>query len=71
MFPVVQDALRMYDGNLGSDTGGMEVYIPSDLVTVEKILEFQQTILEPTIRGPWGLENEGKVTPYSLLSVTV
>lgn len=68
MFPVAQDAPRVYDGNIGSDTGGMEIYIPSDLFNVEEILEFQQTIPEPTIRG---LKNEGKVTPYSSLSVTV
>ncbi|KAI7764529.1 hypothetical protein LZL87_003734 [Fusarium oxysporum] len=57
LFPVEQDAQRIYDGNLGPNTGGMGVCIPSDFFTVEEILEIQQTILEPTIRG---LENEGK-----------
>ncbi|KAJ9418423.1 phosphoribosylglycinamide synthetase [Fusarium oxysporum] len=55
LFPVGQDAQRIYDGNLGPNTGGMGVCIPSDFFNVEEILEIQQTILEPTILG---LENE-------------
>ncbi|KAF9761319.1 hypothetical protein IL306_003862 [Fusarium sp. DS 682] len=61
LFPVGQDAQRIYDGNLGPNSDGMGVCIPSDLFTVEEIQEIQQTILEPTIRG---LQKEGKNTPY-------
>ncbi|KAL5605453.1 hypothetical protein FOVSG1_005600 [Fusarium oxysporum f. sp. vasinfectum] len=61
LFPVGQDAQRIYDGNLGPNTGGMGVCIPSDFFTVEEILEIQQTILEPTTRG---LENEGKFVGF-------
>jgi phosphoribosylamine--glycine ligase / phosphoribosylformylglycinamidine cyclo-ligase len=68
LFPVGQDAQRIYDGNLGLNTGGMGVCIPSDLFTVDEIQEIQQTILEPTIRG---LENEGKATPYSFPIIVV
>ncbi|KAF4337676.1 phosphoribosylamine-glycine ligase [Fusarium beomiforme] len=59
LFPVGQDAQRIYDGNLGPNRGGMGVCIPSDLFTFEEIQEIQQTILGPTIRG---LQNEGKNT---------
>ncbi|KAK2671010.1 Phosphoribosylglycinamide synthetase, C-domain [Fusarium oxysporum f. sp. vasinfectum] len=40
---------------------GMGVCIPSDFFNVEEILEIQQTILEPTIRG---LENESKFVGF-------
>ncbi|KZL86852.1 phosphoribosylamine-glycine ligase [Colletotrichum incanum] len=56
LFPVGQDAQRVYNGNLGPNTGGMGVYAPTPLLSSEKIEEVTRTILNPTIEG---IKSEG------------
>ncbi|TDZ31993.1 Bifunctional purine biosynthetic protein ADE1 [Colletotrichum spinosum] len=51
LFPVGQDAQRVFDGNLGPNTGGMGVYAPTPLLSCEQIEEITRTVLNPTIEG--------------------
>ncbi|KAM0361462.1 hypothetical protein ACHAO7_007924 [Fusarium culmorum] len=51
VFPVGQDAQRIYDGNVGPNTGGMGVCIPLNYFNEEETKEIEEKILEPTVRG--------------------
>ena len=52
----VQDHKRVFDGDLGPNTGGMGCYSPVPFFTPELRETVIQTILKPTLRG---LQNEG------------
>ncbi|RSM13753.1 hypothetical protein CEP52_001693 [Fusarium oligoseptatum] len=51
LFPPGQDTQRIYDGNIGPNTGGMGVIASPDFLTEREIHEIGFTILEPTIQG--------------------
>lgn len=51
MFPAGQDHQRIYDGNVGANTGGMGVYAPTPILSSEQLAEIDRTILQPTIAG--------------------
>ncbi|UPK89705.1 hypothetical protein LCI18_000640 [Fusarium solani-melongenae] len=56
LFPAGQDTQRIYDGNIGPNTGGMGVIASPDFLTEREIHKIELTILEPTIEG---LRQEG------------
>lgn len=49
--PAAQDHKRIFDGDLGPNTGGMGCYAPTNLATKALIEEVERTILQPTIDG--------------------
>lgn len=57
--PVAQDHKRIFDGDVGPNTGGMGAYAPAPLISPGLLDEIGQTILKPTVAG---LQAEGK--PY-------
>ena len=59
MMPAAQDHKRVFDGDLGPNTGGMGAYAPAPVMTAELLDEVRRTVLQPTIDG---MQAEG--TPY-------
>ncbi|MBE0480298.1 MAG: phosphoribosylamine--glycine ligase [Dehalococcoidia bacterium] len=57
--PAARDYKRVYEGNLGPNTGGMGAYSPPDFFDSELSRELTRTILEPTVRA---MASEGR--PY-------
>ncbi|OAA69610.1 phosphoribosylamine-glycine ligase [Cordyceps fumosorosea ARSEF 2679] len=55
--PPGQDHKRAYDGDLGTNTGGMGVYAPVPFVSATDMEEIERSILRPTFRG---LELDGR-----------
>ena len=51
-----QDYKRLYDGDLGPNTGGMGAYAPVPFMTPELIGQVKEEIIIPTIKG---MEKEG------------
>lgn len=49
--PPAQDHKRIFDGDQGSNTGGMGCYAPTNIATKQLIEEVERTILQPTIDG--------------------
>lgn len=49
--PPAQDHKRIFDGDLGPNTGGMGCYAPTNIATKKLIEEIDQTIIQPTIDG--------------------
>jgi phosphoribosylamine--glycine ligase len=54
-----QDHKRIYDGDLGPNTGGMGAYAPAPVATPEILEIVKKTIIEPTLQG---MKQEG--APY-------
>ncbi len=46
-----QDHKRIFDDDLGPNTGGMGAYSPNVIVTAELLKKIEMRIIEPTIRG--------------------
>ena len=55
-----QDHKRIFDNDLGPNTGGMGAYAPAPVVTDSLLAEVKKTIIEPTLRG---MAKEG--VPYT------
>jgi len=51
VLPTAQDHKRIFDDDLGPNTGGMGTFSPSPLVNVDVLNQTIKTIIEPTIRG--------------------
>ena len=51
VMPVAQDHKRVFDNDLGPNTGGMGAYAPAPVVTAAMLREIDRDILEPTVRG--------------------
>jgi phosphoribosylamine--glycine ligase/phosphoribosylformylglycinamidine cyclo-ligase len=49
--PLAQDHKRIFDGDLGPNTGGMGCYAPTNIATKELTELIDREILEPTISG--------------------
>ena len=49
--PLAQDHKRIFDGDLGPNTGGMGCYAPTNITTKELAERIDREILEPTIAG--------------------
>ena len=56
-FPSAQDHQRVYDGNVGPNTGGMGCYAPTPLCSDVQMQEIYDKILKPTIDG---MRQEGR-----------
>jgi len=54
-----QDHKRVFDGDMGPNTGGMGAYAPAPVVTPERIKFIQEKVLQPVIDG---MRSEG--TPF-------
>lgn len=54
-----QDHKRIFDEDLGPNTGGMGAYSPAPIVTADVLTKVEARIIEPTIRG---MNREG--TPF-------
>lgn len=54
-----QDYKKLYDGDLGPNTGGMGAYAPVPFVTPEMLGKIKEKIILPTLKG---MESEG--SPY-------
>lgn len=59
--PPGQDHKRIFEGNLGPNTGGMGVYSPTPFVTDRMMHIIEETILKPTFDG---LRAEGLKSPH-------
>ena len=59
MMPAAQDHKRIFDGDLGPNTGGMGAYAPAPVMTSGLLDEVRQTVMQPTLDG---MRAEG--TPY-------
>ena len=51
ILPTAQDHKRIFDDDLGTNTGGMGAFSPSPLVTVEVLDQIITRVIEPAIRG--------------------
>ena len=51
MMPAAQDHKRIFDGDLGPNTGGMGAYAPAPVITAELLDEVRQTVMQPTLDG--------------------
>ncbi|KAG6042177.1 hypothetical protein E4U41_003923 [Claviceps citrina] len=49
--PLAQDHKRIFDGDLGPNTGGMGCYAPTNIATKQLMEAIDRDILEPTIVG--------------------
>lgn len=49
--PLAQDHKRIFDGDMGANTGGMGCYAPTNIATKELTETIDREILEPTIAG--------------------
>ncbi|KAF7544628.1 hypothetical protein G7Z17_g9803 [Cylindrodendrum hubeiense] len=49
--PLAQDHKRIFDGDLGPNTGGMGCYAPTNIATKELTEQIDREILEPTFAG--------------------
>ncbi|KAL6796333.1 phosphoribosylglycinamide synthetase [Trichoderma sp. SZMC 28013] len=56
--PPGQDHKRIFNGNMGPNTGGMGVYAPTTFVTDAMMSNIEETILKPTFDG---LRAEGRI----------
>jgi phosphoribosylamine--glycine ligase len=50
-FGTAQDHKRVFEGDVGKNTGGMGAYSPSRLISTELDIKIMVKIIEPTIRG--------------------
>lgn len=57
MFPCSQDHKRIFDGNVGPNTGGMGVIAPLPFVDSDMMKRIEKEIIEPTILG---MKSEGR-----------
>ena len=70
VMPTAQDHKRIFDDDLGPNTGGMGTFSPSPLVTVEVLDQIITRIIEPTIRGMYQEGNPFKGVLFAGLMLT-
>jgi phosphoribosylamine--glycine ligase len=49
--PISQDHKKVGEGDTGPNTGGMGAYAPTKLVTEEMLIEYENSIVRPTLAG--------------------
>ena len=69
MFGTAQDHKRVFEGDLGKNTGGMGAYSPSRLESDELNLKIINKIIEPTLKGLRELNCEYKGFLYAGLMI--
>ena len=70
VMPTSQDHKRIFDDDLGPNTGGMGAFSPSPLVTAEVLDQIIAKIIEPTIRGMYQEGNPFKGILFAGLMLT-
>ena len=70
VLPTAQDHKRVFDDDLGPNTGGMGTFSPSPLVTAKILDEIINGIIEPTIRGMYQEGNPFKGILYAGVMLT-
>jgi phosphoribosylamine--glycine ligase len=60
LLPSAQDHKRVFDADLGKNTGGMGAYAPAPIVTPEILQKVEESIIRPTLQG---MAQEGR--PYT------
>jgi len=70
VIPTAQDHKRIFDDDLGPNTGGMGTYSPSPLVTIEVLDTIITRIIEPTVRGMYQEGNPFKGILFAGLMLT-
>jgi phosphoribosylamine--glycine ligase len=51
LLPTAQDHKRIFDGDLGPNTGGMGAYSPAPVMTAELLERTRREIIDPTLNG--------------------
>jgi len=70
VLPSAQDHKRVFDDDLGPNTGGMGTFSPSPLVNVEVLDQIITRIIEPTIRGMYQEGNPFKGVLFAGVMLT-
>ena len=70
VLPTAQDHKRIFDDDLGPNTGGMGAFSPSPLVTAEVLDQIITRIIEPAIRGMYQEGNPFKGVLFAGLMLT-
>lgn len=70
IFESAQDHKRIFDDDLGPNTGGMGAYSPSPIIDEERLKTIKARIIEPTIRGMKRLGMPFKGILYAGLMIT-
>jgi len=70
VLPTAQDHKRIFDDDLGPNTGGMGTFSPSPLVTAEVLDQIITRVIEPTIRGMYQEGNPFKGVLFAGLMLT-
>jgi len=70
VLPTAQDHKRIFDDDLGPNTGGMGTFSPSPLVTIEVLDPIITRIIEPAIRGMYQEGNPFKGILFAGLMLT-
>jgi len=70
VLPTAQDHKRIFDDDIGPNTGGMGAFSPSPLVSAEVLDQIITRIIEPTIRGMYQEGNPFKGVLFAGLMLT-
>jgi phosphoribosylamine--glycine ligase len=70
VMPTAQDHKRIFDDDVGPNTGGMGTFSPSPLVTAEVLDQIVARIIEPAIRGMYQEDNPFKGILFAGLMLT-
>jgi phosphoribosylamine---glycine ligase len=71
VLPTAQDHKRIFDDDLGPNTGGMGAFSPNPLVSAEVLDQIITRIIEPTLRGMYQEGNPFKGVLFVGLMLTV
>jgi phosphoribosylamine--glycine ligase len=70
VLPTAQDHKRIFDDDLGPNTGGMGTFSPNPLVTAEVLDKIITSVIEPAIRGMYQEGSPFKGVLYAGLMLT-
>lgn len=70
VLPTVQDHKRIFDDDIGPNTGGMGTFSPNPLVTAEVLDQIIARVIEPAIRGMYHEGHPFKGVLYAGLMLT-